>query len=789
MFRRGEHSLTRIISLAAGLAFGIILLSEVFYSYSFDSFYPDSGRVYVVCENYKPDNSSDKLNSINQVSGAIAPGLKTEVPGIEVATRLNSIGPSVFYTDDGKSYRGEFSFADEFVFDVLPRPVIVGNAKEILKSQMQCVVSDRIAKMIGGEVTGKMIELKEYPGKKITIAGIFRELPENTSYKYDILISMVSTGQFMWDGTSNWLGNDRYNAFVKLAPGVDPESLQPAVRKMQEVHQEIVHLEEVQHGMVLKYSFKPIRKIHLDVVRDMIVILTSIAFAVLAVSLLNYLLLTLSALVNRAKNSAIYKTFGARAANLQMMILLETSFLFLLSLAGAFMIIVVLKPVVEAQSGHHLSSALIPEVVLPLFILMVILVLLVSYIPGRFFARIPVAVVFRDYHQKGNKWKLALLSLQFAGAAFILATLVIVTLQYKRMRDSDHGYRTEGVFFASTSGMPGSRLLTVLDELRAVPRVERVGLGNCVPTEGAAGNNVSYPGEEKELFNIADFYWIDENYLRILNIPVSEGTDFTPESSVPFDYLISRKGAGKLMMNGQWKDGVIGKQVRLSEHGTYTIRGVFPDFVVGSMADPDNRPAMFSYMPDDKFQELIVKNPSFSCYILVKVYPGAGGGIMKRMTEILNTALPHQDAIVKSLEIERITRYSAEKGFRNTMLAGNLIILLIALMGLLGYTVTEVSRRSKELAIRRINGARLGDILRIFVTDLEYIALPAVLVGLVGAWYIGGKWMQNFVSKIPLHWSIFVLSGLLVLGLVALVSALNFVIIANRNPVDALRYE
>ena len=220
------------------------------------------------------DKSSDKMSTYNRVSGAIAPGLKSEVPGIEAASRLNSIGPSVFYTDDKKSYKGEFSFADEYLFDVLPRPVIYGNPKEILKSQMNCMVSGKIAEMIGGDVIGKMIELKEYPNKKLIIAGIFKALPENTNYKYDVLISMVSTTQFMWDGTNNWLGNDRYYACVKLAPGIDPESLMPAVRKMQEIHQDIARLEMIQEGMVLKYSFKPIKKIHIEDVKDMVVILT-----------------------------------------------------------------------------------------------------------------------------------------------------------------------------------------------------------------------------------------------------------------------------------------------------------------------------------------------------------------------------------------------------------------------------------------------------------------------------------------------------------------------------------
>jgi putative ABC transport system permease protein len=789
LFHKGEHSLTRIISLAAGLAFGILLLSEVFYYYSFDSFYPDAGRIYVVYENFKADKTSDKIEAYSQVSGAIAPGLKAEVPGIEAATRLNDIGNSVFYTDDKKSYKATFALADENLFDVLPRPMITGNAREILKSPMNCMISQEIADKMGGNPIGKIIELKEYPGKKLTVSGIFKDLPENTNYKYDILISMVSTGQFTWDGTNNWLGNDRYFACVKLSPGVDPKSLAPAVRKMQEVHQDIKRLEEIQHGMVLKYSFMPLKKKQVSEVKDMIIILSAIAFAVLFVSILNYLLLTLSALVNRARSSAIHKTCGAQAADLQKMIFSETSLLFLISLLGAFIILLIFKPFAEAQIGHQLSSAFNPYVIWPVLLVLILLVLLISYLPGRFYARIPVAAAFREHHQKGSKWKLVFLSLQFAGATFILTVLVIVTMQYNKMRNSDHGYKAKGVYYSSTSGMPGNRISAVLDQLRAMPEAMTVGLGSCVPTEHASGNNFLLPDDEKELFNAADFYWIDENYLSILNIPVIEGTNFSQESSAPNDFLISKKGAEMLTLYCNWKDGVLGKQINVTEHGVNTIRGVFPDFVINSIANPDNRPAVFSYLPDSKFQELIARHPSFSCYIMVKVHEGLQAGIRDKIAAVMNTALPHQDAVVKSLEDDQIERYSAERGFRNAMLAGNIVILLITLMGLLGYIVTEVSRRRKELAIRKINGARLSDILKIFVLDLEYVAIPAVIVGLIGAWFTADKWMQNFASKIPLPWGLFVLCSLSVLLIIALISTLNYISVGNKNPVEELRYE
>jgi putative ABC transport system permease protein len=789
LFRKGEHTVTRIISLAAGLAFGILLLAEVLYYYSYDSFYPDAGRIYVVHENFRPDKSSEELMSNPRVSGAIGPGLKDEVPGIEAASRLNSIGKNVFYTEDLKSYEAEVSLSDEFLFDVLPLPIVNGNPDEILKTPMSCMISTKIAEAIGGEVIGKVITLRGYPDKKLTIAGVFKELPENTNYHYDILISMVSTKHFTWDGTENWMGNDRYYTCVKLEQGVNPESLAPAVRKMQEIHQDIARLEEEHGGIVLKYSFLPIRKIYSDNVKDMIIILSTIAFAVLFVSLMNYILLTLSALVNRAKSSAIHKTFGAQTEKLQLMIFIETLILFIISVTGAVLIIFALKPMVESQLQHSIQAVLNPYVIWPLLFIVAVLVVITGYFPGRFFSRIPVATVFRSYKLKNNRWNLVLLAIQFMGASFILTLMIIVTLQFSRMKNADHGYLTKGVYYGSTTGMEGSKISTVLNELRAMPEVERVGLGFDLPMNFPSGNNVLSPDGQRDLFNIADFYQADENYLSILGIKVSAGQDFSPENSDVNDVLISEKGAELLKMNNGWPDGVIGKQLIITEHGSTTVCGVFPDFIINTITFPDTRPSVFFYLPEEKFIQLKVKHPSASFILLMKVHEGSEAGIKKKITDMMNLGIHQEDAAVSSLEEELQNMYNSEKRFRNALMAGNSVILLIMVIGLMGYTTNEANRHRKELAIRKINGATMTDILRVFILGLEYIAIPSVLAGLTGAWFIVNKWMQNFAVKVPLHWGLFVLCGLAILLSVAMIAAVNYYRIANRNPVEALRYE
>jgi len=789
LFRKGEHTTARIISLAIGLAFGLLLLAEVFYFYSYDGFYPDAKRIYVVHERFKLDKNSDQLDSYPRVSGAIGPGLMAEVPGIELACRFNSIGKSVVYTEEMNHLEARVSLADENVFDLLPRPMISGDPKEILQTPMACMVSTKLADAMGRDVVGRTVTLKRYPGKVLTIAGVFEELPENTNYEYDLLISMVSTAEFTWDGTENWMGNDRYHTCVKLEEGIQPESLAPAVRKMQVVHQDIEKLEEEHDGIVFQYAFLPLRKIHSDNMKDMIIILSTIAIAVLFVSLMNYILLTLSALANRAKSSAVYKTFGAQSENLQQLIFGETFLLFFLSILGAVLIIAAIKPFAESQLEHSITAAMNPYVLWPLVVIVVVLVTATGYLPGRFFSRIPVATVFRKYRQGKNNWKLGLLAVQFIGASFILVVMIVVTLQYSNMKNANHGYRTEGIFYGSTIGMEGSMMPAIIDQLRAMPEVKKVGLGYDLPINGASGNNVRSPEEDRDLFNVADFYHADENFLSILDIQVSEGSNFSPETTAPNDLLISEKGADMLAMNHGWNDGVVGKQIKITEHGITTIRGVFPDFVIQSMVDPDPRPAVYFYSPESQFEALKRKNAGAPFLMLIQAHEGREAGMMKKITEVFNLGMTEDDAIIYSLEGKLQDRYNSEKGFRNAMMAGNIVIFLITIIGLLGYTTNEANRRRRELAIRRISGANLSNILRVFIRDLEYLAIPSVLVGLFVAWLILDKWMQNFAEKSSLSWQVFVLCSLFILLLVAVVAALNYSRTANRNPVEALRYE
>ena len=220
----------KTLSLGIGLAITIILVAKVCFELSYDRCYKDYEDIYQIHTGYSMQGH-DK--DYNQVSGAVAPGFKQYVPGVEYATRTTFLVESNRFKDeDGNVISGNLILADTSYFDVFTSEILAGNPKEALGVDASLMVSRTFAEKLGGvqEAIGKIIESEEYAGYKMSVAGVFEDFPHQSSQKYDILLSMESLSK---ESTDNWLGNDCYKGYVRLAEGVDYKMLDPAIRIMQ----------------------------------------------------------------------------------------------------------------------------------------------------------------------------------------------------------------------------------------------------------------------------------------------------------------------------------------------------------------------------------------------------------------------------------------------------------------------------------------------------------------------------------------------------------------------------
>ena len=778
LFKKGRSNGIKILSLGVGLAMGLVLISKVCFERSFDKFYPDSDRIYRLHENIIRDG---EYKSYGQVSGGVATAMQVEIPEVEKATRLTYIGgdKELFKTQDGNRYSARYVvMGDTNVFDLLPRPILIGDPKETLSRPGYVMISNRIAKLLGGaeQAVNKEFEFESSPGQTYTIGGVFEDVPENSHLRFEIVASLE--GMSKWS-RENWLGNDRYLGYVKLYPGTDPESLTTAIREMQGRH---CDLEEVKKaGIDLTYSLVPLMDMHSnsDEVKSMNSLLGFLAFVLIFTAAMNYVLIVISTLINRTKEVAVHKCYGASDKNLFGMIMSETCLHMLISLLLAAFLIVLFRTKTEELLGATLGALFSTQTIVILIGVCIVIFFITGLIPTYMFLRIPVAAAFRNFKESRRYWKLCLLFIQFWATAYLVALLSVINKQYDYMVNVDPGYAYEKLAYCLTQGVEESVRNTAIEELRKIPEVDKVSACYDLPISGMSGNNVSLPGDDRELFNIADMYWVKDDFFSLMEIPVIEGEVFRSDGSASNKVMVSRSFVEKMEQVAGWTGSAIGKNVIITEHSQngepFTICGVYEDVCIGSTGNPDTRPTALFY---DRYAPMI----------LIKFHEMSPENI-KKAQKVLEDVMPDRNVTVTAYYMDMIDLYKDSRTFRDSVMIGGIVTLIIALIGLLGYTSDETNRRGREIAIRKVNGATAWSILKMISKDISYIAIPAIVIGMTVAYYSGTGWLEKFTEKAPIGFFIFLAGAMMVYVLIIACVLYRAWAVSNSNPVDSLKSE
>ena len=774
------NNILKILSLGIGLAIGCILIAKVCFESSYDNFYKGLERIYLIKPNY---SLRGEVNESDQVSGGIAPGFKKYVPGVESATRTTFLFESdKFYTEEKALVTGTLVLADTAFFDVFDRKILAGNPKEILAQRFNIMVSRSFAEKMGGidKAVGRIIYNEEAPKLKFTIGGVYEDFPENGSLYYDILLSMET---YPKESTDNWLGNDRYKGYVKLEEGVTPESIDPAIRKMMDKN---LPMEELKNsGYKIWCVLSPFHKLHTSepYVRNLIIILSVVSFVLVLISLMNYMLISISEMVKRSKEIGIHKCYGAEGTNIYGMLIKETSVYLFFSLLLAFLMILGFRQTIEYLLGVSLEALFIKETMIVLCGVILVLFLVSALLPGYLYNKIPVSVAFMNYKENKRKWKLCLLFVQFIINVFLLSFVFIIAAQYDKALNDDPGYDYDNVLYYNVRGVDkvqASRSVEVISSLPDVVDVERA---YTLPFDYCSGNNVYLPGGDSELFNIADQYAGTEGFFEFFDIPIIEGRVPAAENEI----AVSRSFVEKMKEFTDWNDGPIGKGIYLTEHsdssamnlGVLTISGVYEDYRIGLLNRMDKRPSVrFTGKADNEYMP----------YILIKV-KDINPETINRIQNKLGEVITEKEMEVFSYEQVMNSMYDDNKKMKNTILAGSIFSIAIAFLGLVGYVRDEAQRRSKEIAIRKINGATTAEILSLFVAGIMKWLIVAFIIGDALAYYVAGLWLEQFAEKVSLSLLYFIAADLIVAIIVVATVVICSLKISNANPVLSLKNE
>jgi putative ABC transport system permease protein len=777
--RHNSDILIKVLSLGVGLAVGIVLIAKVFFELSYDSFYKDIDRVYTINTWYSHQGEE---KDYGQVSGAVAVGFMDEVPGVEAGTRTTYVFNGNTYLDEnGNKLSGTLVCADTCFFQVFDRPILAGDPVKVLGKWGSVLVNRSFAEKMGGvqECIGKQICNADMDGLKLTIEGVFEDFPKNGSLDYDILLSMDTYGK---NSTDNWLGNDRYKGYVKLMPGVDPNTLTDAIRKMQEAHQPLERIEA--QGTSLRYFLKPFSTLHTSDpdVKSQVILLSIVAALLILISLLNYILIVISSMVKRSKEVGVRKCYGAEGKHIYGMLAKEALLHIVLSLVLAAVIIFAGRSIVENLLGVPFQTLLVPQSITAI-VAVILLVLVISIVvPAELYQRVPVYAALKNYTENSRNWKLGLLGVQVLINVFLVVMMLIIGRQYQKVSNADTGYDYKNLYYFDMFDGDRQALTRAHQTLKSLPEVTGVAASYNLPFEGSNGDNVYLPNDDRELFNIADQYECSPDFYDLMGIQFLEGRAPRDSSEIAVD----EKFVTKMAEFTDWSDGAVGKQVFITGHDHssdterryFTISGVYKSYIIGNLTGVDPRPSALFYGE-------VGSMSSWMPHTFFKVRPEA----LPKVRQALEQALEGREINILSYEEQMRAAYADSKKMRNTMAIGAVFSLLIALLGLIGFIRDESLRRSKEMAVRKINGATTRDILSVFASDILKLSGVMAVIACIGAFFVARKWLEQFAEKVSLNPLYFIGGALLVLFIVLGVVVLNCLKIARANPVESLKNE
>ena len=760
LLKNRGNSLARLLSLSLGMAVALLVFSYVGFNMSFNSFFPEKERVYQVWIKSPQFGISDK-----QVR-PLAPNLVADMSQVEAAVHFIEV-EKIFGTTDNLMTAKALETNSTF-FDVLDFGVLSGDAHRILSSEGaaadEVMISERLArKMFGDEdPLGKKLGL-------MVIAGVFTTPPANQSIgDFDILEYLP------YDSDDEvWTGQDSYSTFIKLRPGADIAEVEAAMPAFLEKHGIAEHCKEWQK----RFYFAPLAStiyVGSDV-RQMQALYATIAFIALVVACLNYVLLTISALAKRSRTIATMKCNGASRSGVFGMLLVETMLLLAASVIVAAVAIFCLRGEIFELLGYEVADLFAPRRMwIPVLVCLAGFAV-AGIIPAVLFSLVSIDYAFRRGGDNRSLWKKALLFVQVAATVAVVIFLFVTARQASHVVNADYGYKFDRLMAAQLSTKIGDAGV-IADKLRSLPFVETAGMSAQSPLEGYSG--MPCVDEQGNLLFSCRWDIIDHNYIPSMQMNILQGRNF-----------FATDGADKAIVNERyvemrgWEDSPIGKIIYDGSGQSFEIVGVVADFRMLStgVVEPivmHTVPYVSDMAPE--YNAVVLYN-----ILLDEVNAGNVMALEEAVSSVNDGYFKHKLVYYRDW-VEHT--FADVRAMRNGMVVVAVVVLLIALIGLIGYIQGEMVRRSKEIAVRRVCGAKVGDVLAVLGVRLLWMVLPAAVCGIALAVWWNKEWLSTLAQMrcdVPL-W-IYIVGALLVLAVVYSVQLLLSLRAASTNPVDTIK--
>jgi len=786
------YFITNLLGLIIGTTAFTLIVLWIQTETSYDKFHRHASDIYRVDYLLYEEEVLEQQSASG--SKPIGREMVKEFPEVLDYTRFYRTESLVQYGDgpDEIIKERQLLYAQSSFFRLFSFPLLEGVADSSILALDHAVLTEECAGKYFGEEDpmGKVLRIDG--AFDYVVTGVVKSLPENSHFHFDILLSyenLVQQNRRLWD--DSWWGEDVYT-YVLLTPGTDVDALQA---KIPQIPEAFLGDFMKRAFFLMEFQLVKLTDIHLhSAISNELEVngnyqnvhsLGIIALLVLLIAFINYLNLATSRAVERAHEVGIRKAAGAFRKDLILQFLTESAFLNLMALVIGFTLVFLLLPFFKQVMQSPLQMKL-PGLVLLFVILLTTGTLFTGFLSAIYSARFSPALVLKGKVPGGGGWivrmKNALVVFQFTVSVILIIGTITIFRQVRFMRHHDLGFTPEGlivlegprVFRADSFESYMNGLEAFKQDIGTLSMVTNVTSSNSIPGKEITHTRVfGIPVEGRNTEKVIYMYYVDDQFFDTYDMTLIAGENFSATMGEDSSNIIINEAA--LPYFG-FKDAesTIGDILRGGRQMVY-IKAVVRDFNQQIMKELPG-PVAFFHQPRNQ-------------YYTIKAGMSDLSRLVSELEDIWISHYPGNPFHYFFLDDFYNEQYKAEQRFSGLFLVSSLLAIILACLGLSGLSAYAIVKRTKEIGIRKANGAGTNRIMVLLNKNIViWVALGFILACPI-AWYAMKRWLQNYAVKTSLSWWIFALAGLLALLIALLTVSWQSWRAANLNPAEALRDE
>ncbi len=785
--KNGTLSFAKLFGLSISFAVILFAAGYVYYETSFDKCIPDHDRIYRCLMDGKVNGAQE---SFAVTSPEEAGAITSEIPEITEAIRIMFQGETTITYNNESNKWGRYFLADPEFFSFFNIPVKT-NQITPLAANNNLIIAKSLAEKYFGSADGALDKAVKMGNEDCIITGVFDDPPKNFHLQPKLIQSLQRSNP----DKAGWDSQSYYTYFKTMNPIANLDVLNFKISKVVYTHTDSDNKIDGANAKTwddLKYApelyvfftSEPLTAIHFSKHKFDPAITSNksyvfgavfLAILILLISSINYINLTVANISTRLKDVGIRKTTGAKNQNIIRQFLFESlAFLLVGFVIAAFVYQLAEKPLTHYLNFEMaLSDSRMLRITILVFIALIVFNLAAVIAPIIMLSNRKILSLIKEFKPVKGRFSVNNYSvmMQFVLSGLIILSALLVNKQINFMVNRDRGYDPHNVMMLVMWEMHPETRRSLLEELKTHDAIESVSTAKAYFGEDIGMNAAFFESQSDENYFHTTVLPVDDGFLKTFNLQMKEGRFFEKDKETDFNAAILNETA---LREYRGEGSMVDKDVFISNK-KYSVIGIVKDFNFRTLHHPI-QPLVITHIDNSGNVSIRVKNDRIT----------EAAGILQKLWKKYDIAVPlnytFHDQVVAQ-------HYVKDQQAKRLLLVLSVISIIIACVGLYAISFFRIVKRTKEIGIRKVNGANTSEVVAMLNKDfLKWVAFAFVIACPI-AWLAMHKWQQSFAYKTDLSWWVFAVAGGLVIAIALLTVSWQSWRAATRNPVEALRYE